>query len=129
MTDIDWRAVLVDEGVAAQALVELVSRRDAPVEVLATIASDEALLKRAPQLAATVFFHPVAPRSVANRALLTCDRIGVVPTEFSEWGDFKALVADVAADADATNPLLDAEFADALSVSAGEREGDGESER
>ena len=126
MTDVDWRALLVDAEGKPQALVESVSRRDAPVEVLATIASDEALLKRVPQLAATVFFHPAAPRSVANRALLTCDRIGVVPAEFSEWGDFKALVADVAADGDATNPALDAEFAEALSASAGEGESESE---
>lgn len=102
----DWRALLADPAAPGERLRELAAQPDVDPEALALLARDEARLRATPDIAAAIYANPRAPLSVANRAILTCQRAGVVPEGIA---GFTELAAEIAADPAA----LDASAVDA----------------
>lgn len=128
----DWRGLLADPAVAGERLRELAARPDVDPEALALLAHDEARLKATPEIAAAIYTNPRAPLSVANRAVVTCQRVGAVPEGIPGFAELALVIAAEPAALDAAivdvgfNALLVAapDVASDLAATADDREGD-----
>ncbi len=107
-----WLGLIANPAVPGEALRDLAARQDAHPEALAALAEDEARLKQTPEIAAAIYANPRAPLSVANRAVATCHRVGVVPEGIC---GFEALATAIAADPAALDPsVADSGFGEML---------------
>ncbi|MES1205966.1 MAG: hypothetical protein ABUS79_08510 [Pseudomonadota bacterium] len=87
-----------DVGASDDAVAALAGRPDADVATLAALAIDEARLARAPAIAAAIYANPAAPLSVANQAVATCAKLGVIPEGIAGFEELaQAIAAEPAA--------------------------------
>ncbi|MBC8134122.1 MAG: hypothetical protein H7X95_14165 [Deltaproteobacteria bacterium] len=107
----NWRHLLTDPAVTGEALRALAVLPDVPVEALACLAADERRLKETPAIATAIYTNRRAPLSVANRAVVTCHRLGVVPEGIP---GFEELAQAIAADPTALDAAVNSGFDDLL---------------
>jgi hypothetical protein len=94
----DWRTLISDRHTSPEALLALAERSDVAVGALSALADDEIRLRQTPAIAAAIYRNPRAPLSVANRAIATCHRVGVVPGDIPGFEELAlAIAADPAA--------------------------------
>jgi hypothetical protein len=111
---IDWQAWLAEPATSDERVVARASAADAELALLAVLADDGERMRRCPVLATAIFGKPRASMTIANRALVTCARIGVTPPDLP---GFEELVADIEADAARVDPATrDRAFAELLVV-------------
>jgi hypothetical protein len=89
----DWRTLIADRHAAPDLLLALAARPDAAVEALVALADDETRLRQTPAIAAAIYGNPRAPLSVANRAVATCHRAGVVPEGIPGFDELALAIA------------------------------------
>lgn len=90
--------LLADPNAPGETLRVLAGETDVAPDILARLAADERRLKETPAIATAIFANPGAPMSVANLAVLTCHRVGVVPEGIPGFEEMAAaIVADPAA--------------------------------
>jgi hypothetical protein len=107
-----WRLLLVDPTTTGEVLRGLALRPDVDPEALAKLAADERRLRQTPEIAAAIYANPRAPLSVANLAIVTCHRAGVVPEGIP---GFAELALEIVADPAALDPAaVDSTFQDLL---------------
>ena len=124
MADDDWQRLVSDPATEVATLVVLAGDPKVNPAALVALAADEDRLRRAPAIAGAIYRNPGASMSIANRVVVTCQRLGVVPDEIPEFEELaRAIVSDPAALEPA---VTDLPFAELLQAAPGAPETDQE---